>query len=291
MIFDEMKKIDLESKAKQIGSQKLEVLEGNVAEASIEGQVACRDGPIANVNVSVGMISTTTDPKGNFLIEHVPPGIVKISAKAPSTKYYSYEKNLLLEGGKKKEGLYIFLTEVAGTIEGTVLDESGKPLTGVELSGPLISGKPAMITTDDNGHYVFADVPQGIYFVRAIARGHMIETASVSVTRECVTVSNFVLRAGELSINGKVLDKKTQAPVDCEIYLKRRGIVVTRRSVMKSGNGTFVFDDLAADTYEIQVISQGHVTANWQEKLDKSETVNFELEEARPVTRSCGYDE
>ena len=46
------------------------------------------------------------------------------------------------------------------------------------------------------------------------------------------SVSNFILKTASLSITGKVTNNKGVA-IDCEIYLMRRGIVVTRAKHFK----------------------------------------------------------
>jgi hypothetical protein len=161
-------------------------------------------------------------------------------------------------------------------------------LVGAELSGVFRLAKPTVTAkTDDKGHYVFAEVPQGIHYVRAKAQGHMIEGASVNVTVGSPTISNFVLQSGNLTISGNVVGKKEQAPVDCEVYLRRKGIVVTNATIASSGDGKFIFDNLVPDIYQIGITSPGRVANGWQGKLEKSEIVNFELEEAHSSTVSC----
>ena len=116
----------------------------------------------------------------------------------------------------------------------------------------------------------------------------MIEGTSVNVIAGSTVVSNFMLKSGNLTISGNVVGKKEQAPVDCELYLMRKGIIVKRATIASAGDGRFIFDDLVPDTYEIGITSRTHVAKGWQGKLEKSETVNLELEEAPPPeTPSC----
>ena len=115
-----------------------------IAEGSIDGQVACDTGPVPNAIISVGNIRTLTDGKGDFLLEHVPPGIQKMSVKPPTGRLQNCEQEILIEAGMKKQGMFVFLTEVTGKIDGTVVDENGKPLVGAELSGVFGLAKPAV---------------------------------------------------------------------------------------------------------------------------------------------------
>jgi hypothetical protein len=212
-----------------------------------------------------------------------------VIVKPRTSRFQNYEQDILIEAGMKKQGMFVFLTEVTGTIEGTVVDENGKPLVGAELSGVFGPAEPFVTAkTDDKGHYVFAEVPRGSYYIRAKGQGRMTEGAPVNVTGGSTIVSNFMLMPGNLTIRGNVVSKKEQGPVECDIYLMRKGIVVTRATLAGSGDGRFIFDNLVPDIYEISITARGHITMSWQGKLEKSETVNFELEEARPDTPTCG---
>ena len=86
-----------------------------------------------NATVSIGMNSTLSDAKGNFFLEHVPPGIVKIRVKSPTTRFYDSSVDVLVETDKRKN-LFIFLKEVTGTVEGVITDESGKLLVGAKFT-------------------------------------------------------------------------------------------------------------------------------------------------------------
>ena len=185
-----------------------EVVFEKIAEGSIDGQVSCVEGPVSNATVSIGMISSYTDSKGNFLLEHVPPGIAKIRARSPTSRFYDTTLDVLVETDKRNN-LFIFLTEVTGTVEGSITDEDGKPLAGAEVSGLFRLGKEALVArSDENGHYFFADVPRGSYYVRARALGHMIEGATVNVIGGSTTQTNFTLQPASLSISGKVVSNE-----------------------------------------------------------------------------------
>ena len=103
-----------------------------------------------------------SDSKGNFLLEHVPPGIAKIRTKSPTSRFYDSTLDVLVETDKRNN-LFIFLTEVTGIVEGTITDESGKPLVGAEVSGLFRLGKDALVAkTDENGQFhVFTAGPRG----------------------------------------------------------------------------------------------------------------------------------
>ncbi len=235
-----------------------------------------------NAKLSFGVVNTFTDQKGNFLFEHIPPGIGKI--RVETTRFHNYEQDILIEAGENRKGLSIFLTEVTGTIEGIIKDETGKALAEAEVSGIFRLAKPPATTkTDDKGHYIFTEIPRGSYHVRANAQGCAIDGAIVNVNGGSPALINFTLRPGNLAISGEVLTKQGRAPLDSEIYLMRNGVVVARSN--KFGHGRFIFNNLVSDIYEIEVLSPGYVSRGWRGKLEKSETLDFELE--AESTTSC----
>jgi large repetitive protein len=261
-----------------------EVEAPKLAEGSIDGQVACIEGPVTNASVSIGMISTFSDAKGNFLLEHIPPGIVKLRVKSPVTRFYDSSTDVLIEADQKKN-VFIFLTEVTGMVEGVITNEGGKPIVGAEVSGMFRLAKPLVTTkTDEKGHYNFAEVPRGSYYIRAKASGFMTEGADVNVTGGSQIARNFQLKTANLSISGKVTTKEGAA-VDCEVYLMRRGIVVTRVNTVKGGDGKYAFPDLIPDNYEIGILAAGYIARGWTGKLEKAETVDFDLD-VMPVTNT-----
>jgi hypothetical protein len=258
-----------------------ELIIPKIAEGSVDGQVSCVEGPMINATVSIGMITTLSDAKGNFLLEHVPPGIAKVRVKSPTTRFYDSSVDVLVETDKRKN-MFIFLKEVTGTVEGNITDESGKFLAGAEVYSLFRLGKDAITAkTDEKGHYIFTDIPRGNYFVRAKAKGYMTEGISVNVTGGSTALTNFTLKPASLSITGRVVNK-AGAPVDCEIYLLRKGIVVTKVKTASTGDGTFEIADLVPDTYEMTTSAAGLMPKAWFGKLEKSEVINFELDEMPP---------
>lgn len=252
-----------------------------IAEGSIEGQVANAEGPVVSATVSIGMNITYTDSKGEFLIEHIPLGIQKVRAKSPTSRFYDSAIDTLVQADRRNE-LFIFLSEVTGSVEGTVVDESGKPLIGAEVSGLFrLSNPPEIATTDEKGRFTFKDIPRGSYFVRAKAIGHMIDGVSVNVIGGSTVVADFKLKSGSLTITGNVLSKQG-APLGCELLLMRKGIVVTRAYTTEAGYGKFRFENLVPDVYEIGTLAAGYISKGWHGKLEESAVVNFELESSPP---------
>jgi Carboxypeptidase regulatory-like domain len=255
-----------------------EVVVEKIAEGSIDGRVVTSIGPLLNATVSFGVIQTFTDDKGNFLLEHVPVGIGKIRVKPPTNRFYDLTQDILVEADKRKN-LYLFLTEVTGKVEGIVSDENGKPLVGAEVWSVFRLAKPAESTkTDVKGHYVFEEIPPGSYYVRAKAEGHMIEGATVNVVGGSTIAANFKLNSGGLTISGIVVSKKDGAGVECQIYLLRKGTVVTTTKTSISEGGKYIFENLIPDKYEMSLVPADYSPKYWFGDVQKPEVVNFELE-------------
>ncbi len=70
----------------------------------------------------------------------------------------------------------------AGTVEGDVLDPDGKAVAGaaVELHNP-VSGYDAKITTNDQGHFRFTNIPYNPYHLSATYRGFQTFSQDVDV--------------------------------------------------------------------------------------------------------------
>lgn len=247
-----------------------------LAEGSVEGTVSSAEGPVPNARISLGVIDTFSNQKGNFLLNHFPPGIATIRVEKPG--YYNSETNIVIEAGENRKGLMISLNEVTGTIEGTIRDEKGAPIADAEVSGVFKLAKPPITQkTDSIGHYIFNNIPVGNYLVRVNATGYTMDGAKATVEGAKTALIDFKLSSGNLAIDGKVTGKQGGIPINSEICLLRNGVLVGKQ-VARSEDGRFIFNRLVPDVYEVEVISQGYTSKGWRGRLEKSEEVNFELE-------------
>lgn len=110
----------------------------------------------------------------------------------------------------------------------------------------------------------------------------MIEGATISVVGGNTETANFKLVSGALSISGQVVSKKDGKGVECVIYLKKDGTVVTSVQTTVSGEGKFIFENLTPATYEMLTVAAGYQTRGWRGDVQKSEVVSFEEEEVPP---------
>ena len=259
-----------------------------IAEGTLEGQVSNAEGSVADASVSVGLVSTLTDSKGKFVLEYIPPGIVRLRVTSPTSRFNNSATDIIVEAGKRKE-VFVFLTEIVGSVEGAVTDESGKPLPGAEVSSLFRLGRESLTAkTDEKGYYVFHEIPRGSYFVRAKAKGFMSDGQTVNVIEGKSAVADYKLKSGNLSISGKVVNNDG-GKVECELHLLKMGIIVTRVKLTTEGSEGYVFSDLVSGDYEIGVLAPGYNGKGWRGKLEKNEVVDFVLEHLEENTQTSGY--
>ena len=205
---------------------------------SITGTVYASDtstpvvGAVVFVNdfdTGVAVGNTTTDASGNYAIGGLATGSyrVHVNATAQDIPIQYYDGSATAEGasavpvvdGSETSGID-FVIPTAGSITGTVTDESSTAIAGAEVWAARFdsgSGGRAAVT-DGGGNYTIAGLAQGEYRVQAFARdqgfaGEYYLNASafhlatpVFVTSSNTTTAiNFTLAAGG-SIAGQVTD-------------------------------------------------------------------------------------
>ena len=158
--------------------------------------------------------------------------------------------------------------EVAEMIMGTVSAVDGDPLEGAKVSAYAImkrSGKQSRSTvkTDENGSFVFDDIPGGTYTVLVNADGFdpdrrpRVESGSMDV--------NFRLNR-QAVVSGKVVDGETGEPVKEFTVQFRTPIPDSNQSLpdpdsrkkVKSAKGEFELPCRAAGTYVVQAMAKGY---------------------------------
>lgn len=119
------------------------------------------------VTVSIGDLSTTSDSKGNYLLEDVPIGSqILFAAKAG---YQEYSEPVRVNENQTatcsfKMGRVYSISKVCGTVTDA---STGKPLEDVE-----VSVGPSDVLTDSKGYYEITPVPGGERLVNAAKGGY-----------------------------------------------------------------------------------------------------------------------
>jgi hypothetical protein len=157
-------------------------LEGTVSDSST-------NAPIAGAQITVDPIgaSTTTDASGHYSLT-LPVGDYDVTAS--HFGYTSQTQPASVTNGGTTTLDFALVAAPSGSLSGTVSDDSGNP---VENATVTINSTPIPPeTTDANGNYSFASVPEGTYSVTATA-GKCTTPDTETVTISGATTQDFTL--------------------------------------------------------------------------------------------------
>jgi hypothetical protein len=157
-------------------------LEGTVSDSST-------NAPIAGAQITVDPIgaSTTTDASGHYSLT-LPVGDYDVTAS--HFGYTSQTQPASVTDGGTTTLDFLLVAAPSGSLSGTVSDDSGNP---VENATVTINSTPIPPeTTDVNGNYSFASVPEGTYSVTATA-GKCTTPDTETVTISGATTQDFTL--------------------------------------------------------------------------------------------------
>lgn len=149
------------------------------------------------------------------------------------------------------------------TVSGTVMDSSGKDVSGatVELykDGTKVG---APVTTDSSGKYTIPDVSTGTYTLKAkSSNGSLNGSASVTVadgdTTKDVTIAKGVTVSGTVKSYGGETENVTVT------LTPEKGTPMT--TVVTGNSAAYKFENVSAGTYTLKVEKKGH--APWTEEI------------------------
>lgn len=157
--------------------------------------------------------------------------------------------------------------QTTASFRGTVLDEGGVPLEGVEI---LVAGINRSAVTNSSGIYRFNDVPVGERQVTARRPGYSAGQRTVTVVAGQVAVLDFQLQVVAQQLDSISVTVGLPPPVllgwvhdtfgrpleGVEIVL--RGV---NRTVQTNASGRFRFDSLEVKQYQLTARYPGYVAA------------------------------
>lgn len=130
------------------------------------------DWPLPGVKVTAngrsGNLAATTDAAGAFSIEPVLPGKYDLNATLAG---YDLPWKPEVEVLERSCGYTRLSMGAEGTLSGTVIDKSGRPVAGVDLELARMLGREETFpsiqyeTTTANGFFRYADLPGGDYLI------------------------------------------------------------------------------------------------------------------------------
>src|SRR5690606_17550443 len=155
------------------------------AGVGVTGRVTAGRGRLPVAHARVTLLSagerrlTTTDERGTYRFEHVPVGNARISVEHP--EHASAELQVLVtETGRADRPFEVDPIDLAepGSVSGTVLDASGKPVQGARVAVgfvpaylPLGSLPSGLTVTDAEGHFELEGLSPGRVELGAYAPG------------------------------------------------------------------------------------------------------------------------
>ncbi|QSQ21290.1 carboxypeptidase regulatory-like domain-containing protein [Pyxidicoccus parkwayensis] len=237
--------------------------------------------------------SGLTDEEGHFVIEVAKPGRYVLTAggngflqtrldvEAPATTL-----KVVLRGG--------------ATLEGTVVDTSGTPLDGVQLTvrlGAETQAEGLETTTDERGAFRIAGLPPGTHVLRAtLDRGAFLHTASRTVSvrgTEKVDASLRMDTGG--SVSGVVVDGDGRPVPDAEVeaYSLREQSGddwgATPSTAMTDAEGRFTVRHLPEGECGLRASKQSHYFEETEAPRWPGIVVRVGARDARLVLRYQGF--
>lgn len=158
-----------------------------IATGAIQGTVTDGANPIADVSVTDGTRTATTDSNGYYRITNVPDGTYTVTASASG--YHSASQQVTVSGGSIATANFALTKIQNGAISGKVIDAA----TGSPITGATVTDGVRTATTDSNGNYTISDVPPGTYTVTASAAGYQSASQTVTVQEGQTSTANFAL--------------------------------------------------------------------------------------------------
>lgn len=125
-----------------------------------------------------------------------------------------------------------------GSVRGTVIDQTGAPVTGAQVMVDTFDERPKsktlrVVETDHSGHFSVSDLELGVYKIFAMKEAsgypntafafysnHIFSTANLTANTPAI---ELVLKIGPPAgvIEGLVVDSSTNAPIDATFILRR----------------------------------------------------------------------
>jgi protocatechuate 3,4-dioxygenase beta subunit len=297
-------------------------------EGIVQGRVVdARTGrPVAHALVDLQGLdrawSASTDAQGRYEIAAVDPGEYRMSARAPGYvpsqlgQRNASERGSTFDvsGGRLTAGIDVRL-EPAGTINGTIVDERGEGLAGVEVELVADRYSPAGVIpvgfafaqTEEQGAFKFTNVLPGDYYVRAYTsairpprdRGHVYRASFFPGVSQVEFAQRVKLAAGEEAFGvtfpllaaqtrrlaGTVSDSTGLAVEQTRVRVMGIGLNSTRREhlVDVGPGGRFEIRDVTPGPYLLNVIdpTPGRSSARWlsatREIAVEDDVVDLEL--------------
>ena len=188
-----------------------------------------------------------SDGTGAFRFEGVPKASITVSARKPQ---FTVTPSKMMELTASREDVTVRLDPMA-VIQGTVTDDAGRPMQGVQVRAyehSISNGRKTLyqlrsVPTDDRGQYRMWNMRPGDVYVRAVGRaGGIHPPAAAALEQPADTAVNAALKKakvpGELHVFAKgrhglglALDVPGTSEWSklCQTWMQNRGLLATAK--------------------------------------------------------------
>jgi hypothetical protein len=246
-------------------SVRIDLEPGNVVRGRVHDE---SDRPVANATVTARIIgddaealkapwtvASTSD--GSFAIDTLPKARITLEVSDAQ----QHESAVIAEVPVPSSAVVDVLLRRTAGLNGRVLSAERTPVVGapVMLAGSGI-WPTRMETSNDQGEFAFAHVPEGVYEVRAELNGN------VSAPIEGIAVSpgntarvELVLQPG-LVLRGSVLDIATGEPLSAQLEIVEESLSAAPKHAQTDRAGRFEVTTLRPIAQRVTVRAAGYVT-------------------------------
>ncbi|MET3728315.1 5-hydroxyisourate hydrolase-like protein (transthyretin family) [Fictibacillus halophilus] len=210
----------------------------------------------------IPIISTNTDTTGTFTSILLSPGTFTIIASSP---YYVQDQIGVIVLPNQTSSVSFALSEVGGSITGTVTDESGNSISNRTISIRLLNDGGVLLQTLialSDGSFAFQNLSAGTYQVNVIADGYQTATVGAIVVNGESTNLLVPLTEDRGVLEGIVQDVVTGLPISGSFIEVSdvSGILVA--TITTDQNGLFRVGNLQTGPLNIRAIANGYGAAS-----------------------------
>ncbi|HEU5152528.1 MAG TPA: carboxypeptidase regulatory-like domain-containing protein [Iamia sp.] len=266
---------------------------GSVADTAGNGLVGVEVRAYNSAGVTVR--TTTTGVAGQFALRDLPTGVytLRYAKTGFVTEYYDDAATAvtatpieLSHPGTVQASVQL---EATAGMAGTVTDEGGAPLVGVEVRAYNTSGATAKATTTSvGGGYVLDGLAPGTYRLRFARAGVVTEffsdavslaTATPITLTPGVTVTADATVSATATVTGAVTEDSGAPLVGVEVRAYDASGTTAKATTTSAGGG-YVLDGLAPGTYRLRFARAGVVTEFFSDAVS--------LATATPIVLTAG---